>query len=708
MSAVPAETATIIDRFDEMESIKRFLARPSLLYNSELSTGSTGLIQPISVAIGGQTPLTTFEFPKDLLAVGNKLEKVNNFEWFKADVCLRILTNTNPFVAGRLWVTFAPLDTLIDPPFQIANKGRCGITSYPGVEIDLQTNTAAEIIIPWVSVYDGVSLTSDLLSLVKVDIWLLSPITASDNSTTVPIQVYGHFINVNIQSPTPIPAVLQIGKEAPGPITQIASGVSQVSKKLAKIPILGTVASNVGWAADLASGVASIFGWSKPIDGSNAAPVSLIPGRGFNNFTAKDSSVVMGMSAENSVCEEDLNFLSEVDETTIEHVCGRPAVIDVANFSTDTPVGTILTQMYAAPFPTTSNLSPQIYDGVNYIVHDMPLCDNTIDRFKMWRGNIHYRFSFVKTAFHVGRVEAVFVPGDALINTFTDSTNAWRQVFDLTSESEFEIVVPYIHKNIMLNSHVNDYGMNKIGTLYLKSLTALKAPSTVGQTIQCIVWKWMTDVAVAGPIGSRSKLTPTPLTHKKVRAELQINVENASSVNKFVIFDRETTMDENVNACKIVGGEICVSLRHASRGFRVANVDLSQPILNSVSSKLGGYLGYCSQIFSFWRGGINWKFINNSDSSLQSFIYDHITTGAGEIDRDLPMHYTPSNNPVHEISVPYYNNQRRGLCNKTVPELDSIYIGVTVPTATAYVAGKDDCTFGFLIGAPIYAYEVAM
>jgi len=135
---------TRIDRFNELSSIIAFLKRPTLLWQSRLDSSSPSL-NPISTITTNditQTPVKTFTFPYDLMVLGNKFEKIRNFEWFKADVRLRILVNANPFIAGRLWITYSPMDSSPNTSTlrnyaRIDRKGRVGVTSYPGVELDL-------------------------------------------------------------------------------------------------------------------------------------------------------------------------------------------------------------------------------------------------------------------------------------------------------------------------------------------------------------------------------------------------------------------------------------------------------------------------------------------------------------------------------------------------------------------------------------------
>jgi hypothetical protein len=706
---MPAVSATQLDNFEELESIKKFLARPSLVYTGAI-TSSSPVIKTVSSVVPGihlnQPPLTVLRLPYDVLNSGGKLEKVNFFEWFKADVVVRVLVNTTPFVACRLFVCLSPSIIGLRYRNAIIHKGRCGITSYPGVELDLQTATSAELRIPWLSQFDGVSLTHDNLILSYVSVYLLTPLSAPDDATSVPIDIYAHFENVELQSPTPVKAVLQIAKESKGPISEISSGISRVCDKLSKIPIIGTVASQVKWASDIVGGVASIFGWSRPIDGSHAKAITLIPGRGFTNFTAEDTSVTLGMSNDNAICEEQVNFMESIDEMQLEHVCQRPALTYSTQYNTSTVVGTNLLIIPVSNFVGDQNIAMGTFAGTTYSIKDYPLCDLMSANFKRFRMDYHFRISLVKTAFHSGRIEVFFIPGKTQYagDIPVDTTNAWRQIFDITEQSEMEIIVPFMHKSMMMDQSDNEND-SRVGTVYIRALTPLVAPATVKQSVDILVWKWATNVAFQCPLSDPYQEMPGPAL--RVKANLQINLRNDSKPNVFVVFDKTNDVNTNLNACKTVGGEMCLSLRHATRGFRrtrftdVADIDLN------IRSEMGGFLGLCSDIYMYYRGGLNFKFISADNTRIGSYITDNRNTGNNDPNfRTMMEHVTYFPNPVHEISVPFYSQSRREICNRLTIADEELRVRVEGNVGVTYMSAKDDCTFGFLAGAPLYGVRI--
>lgn len=721
-----------LDRFNELQSIIAFLERPTVIWQSRI-TSSSPVLTPLLLFDNPrgvtQTPLKTFYFPRDLMLVGGKGEKIRNFEWFKTDVKLRVLINANPFIAGRLYITYSPVDKEILNFAQIEHKGRAGVTSYPGVEIDLQTNTAAELLVPWINEADAESSDPNLQSLFRVDIWLLTPLLLADNSLSIPITVFASFANVSLKFPTPMTNGLPGGThqmEAKGPIEEIASGIGRISNKLTNVPIISPIAQNAKWASDKIGGVASAFGWSRPIEGSNATAFSHIPGRGMGQFKSKDSGVVLGMSNDNEIVEDTINFISDKDEMSLEHICSRPGLIETVEWNTSHDFNSMLSG-YSCTREAVDNTSSRVntkYYTVGeqrFRAVDPVLSEYILDNFHMYRADWHFRISLVKTAFHVGRLEFVFVPNKPAndIPDDLDTTNAYRQIFDITEQNEFEFVVPFNHKFIMFRKDPQRVkAAPTTGSLYIRVNSPLTCPATVSQSIKILVWKYATNVVAAYPTIADQRPSmdnSIPVVRTGVH---QINVTNENKNVAYCVFDKQNTFEQGMTAAKTVAGENCLNLREACKAFRwVRNFDQLEIILpNNVTYKLRSYLGVCANIFYFFRGGLSYKIVSWKGQNLYSFISSNPADDVKDPDlfQNCPFHFTPANNPVHEVTMPFYSQSRRQICNylpdtsddrlvrKDEPFVRVLSPGGTQPTALdVFMAAKDDFSFGFLIGAPI-------
>lgn len=693
---VLSSSSSHISDLDTVSTIKNFLARPSEIYRGRISGSSPVLLPLGALGAGTQTSFAHFHFPYDAMT-NTKLKKVSQFRFFKADVRLRILISANPFIAGKLYVTIAPNNWITEEINSIRWKGRRGVTSYPGKEIDLQTATATDMLIPWCSIKECLDLTEyDVAdwSSCRVDIWCLTaPLVASNTPVqTVPIQVFAHFENVELKVPTIYDAVLQIN-EAPGPITQVATSVSGIAQILE--PHIPKIATPIRWFSNLVSGVASNFGWSRPIDGKIIS-VTNIPGRGLNNFSATDQSVVLGMSSDNYVENSVANLNSPDDEMSVEYACRRPCLVQTANWTTGDDYGTTLVSQPVGPYAYGDQHS--LPSGLNVV--DMGVGDYVIEHFGYFRADSHFRISVVKTKFHVGRLEVVYVPrAGAVLSNTDDTTDMYREVFDITDHTDIHFVVPFNATKMMIKT--GSGFETEQGRIIVRVVAPLNAPETVTQSVAIHVWKWYENVAVTGTLGHLWY----PWGHVDAQdAVLQINTERTSQ-EKFVALRNENDAMTGMNVCKVVGGETCVSLRAATRAYRRMDLDVAL-VAARPSRAAGGYVAMCSNIYVYFRGGMGYKFIRETAGHLFTTLSEDIAT---HDKRHLPTHYTHSSvTPVHEVVVPFYSEYRRQVCNAVSSLLPYFqpYIEIydekdEAPNVISFAGGKDDLDFSFLIGPPI-------
>jgi len=762
-------TDTNLAHLDETTTIIKFLQRPTEIWSLDITDQAMQMMKPFPSPTGWapRQPISTFYLPRDFMK-GRKLDKLNNYEWFKADMVIRFMVNVNPFVAGRLWACFVPMEQDVYDECKCLYKSRAAVTSYPGVEIDLQSNNSAELRVPWCSTYDALSLTFPQdpdatvtgANIGRIHLFSISDLLAGNNTTRVPIVAYAWFENIELKGPTPrlVDVEFQAKGETKGPITEVASKIASAGDFLSEVPVIGGVASAVSWVSNLVGGVASIFGWSRPVKGSASDAVVNIPGRGYTNFKAEDSSVVLGMASDNAIAETQNNFLQEVDEMDIQHIAGRPALVSTLRWVTNAMGKAVLANQPVGPSlddvrKTTWTIGPKQYE-----VYDMSLFETLSTQFAYWRADLHYKISITRTPFHVGRVEVVFIPGAIVTDDeipALDTTNTWRHVLDMTEQNEVEFVIPYMHKNIMcrtgkdptIEGRVSTGPTGCIGSLVVRALTPLSCPDTVSNFVQVNVWKWATNVSFACPL-SMGLSVPPKLTVSEVEFQSEVEPESSGdhttkTIPKILIegvekiatvvfqgvvaneplaantiaFGEVNTSKNTIDSACLVGGEMITNLRQATRAHRRYDLQITDEYLLNTSpvGNIGGFIGFCTNLFAFYRGGLSYKLIpNTADQWLsRKFVTTRLCQvyADGTRQTDGPEHTTFTDlTPFHEVQVPFYITSRRGLCNYNAPSAvaaTEVRLGVLVRTnspggLTALVGAKDDLTYGFLYGPPIY------
>jgi len=710
---------------DFTHSIIQVLARPTLI--DDFNVVTTGATMPIFDNARG--PIRSYRLPHDILQKGAKILKVANFEFIKCNMVVKIMTNANPFVAGRYWICYSPYEERKLFPHRCINKTRAAVTSYPGVELDLQTNNSITIQVPWSDLRDNGSLTSDFLNELQLHIFTLSPISAV-GAFNVNFQVFGWLEDVELRGSTAfgpliIPTVranLQIGKEAKGPISEIASTVGTVATALSGIPIIGDVAKTVSWVSSAVGSVASMFGFSKPIEGSGAMPIVNIPARAYGHTKATDASVVLGLANDNAVSEAQMNFMTDQDEMAIEYISNRPGVVSIGTWLDNAIPSAIIAVIPVGPQVTTNRLAV-VPAGT---VIDLTNFEYISSQFARWRADICFRLSIVKTPFHAGRIEVAFVPGhDKTIDNTTDLTNCYRQILDIANDTEMTVNVPYVSPYPMCGYQPRNSGLDPQneapGYLVIRVLSPLVHPDTVSAAIQVIIWKWATNVALAGPGDYRFRsITPPAPFKDPVKAILQVaGVGNVSSENNLLVYQAMNSRDKNLEIAQLVSGELLVSARALTRAHRrkPTAVTPGEIIRTTVSDETGGYVSAMANLFCFWRGGLAYKLYNPLVNTtpdvhmIRTQLQTQTLTTAPNLN---PMsHTTYTNlNPFHEVNIPYYACTRRSLTNDiltaapnpAVTSIPGVLVTSDLPTLDMLVAGKDDFTMGFLYGVGAQYY----
>jgi hypothetical protein len=333
-SAVPRDI-TIKDM-----SIKDFLGKPMVLASGSGASGWKNS-DAVNTVLMNQSIAVS--------AMGNSYytNKIQGFGLWRGTAVIRVMINANPFMQGRLLLHFLPCvpDMSGDPSYvAMHNTTLAAKTMQPHLEIDCRDGVGI-LEIPYVAptyFYDVKNLNFDWgNAYVTVLSQLLVGLGSTE--TTVDWTCYLYFKDIELAAPM-VPqsnpsffdgfvehgkfkkSVGQKESEALSekPVSAALSLASKAADTLSGIPILASVMGPVSWALDLGSGLASAFGWSKPLNQSSEMLIS----QQFNRYSAScdgpDNAYPLALTALNktevtdditirSEDEMSWNFLKKVD-----------------------------------------------------------------------------------------------------------------------------------------------------------------------------------------------------------------------------------------------------------------------------------------------------------------------------------------------------------------------------------------------------------
>ncbi len=767
----PTDDITVKDM-----SVVDFMAKPLLA--ADFTWNTTQTVDTIIYAVS-----------VDTLLQGNAYwaNKIQGFAMYRGTACFKLMINPSPFQAGKLLVHWLPnvdFRSSVDPSFvAMHNLNICTKLQQPHVEIDCR-DTAAEIHIPYVSPTEFVKgkSASEKIDWGTIYISVLSPLAVGSSSpTTVDCGLYLWFEDFQLAGPCIPQAGGQKGKikkfkvstmsrEAVGvstkPISTALEYGAKAADSLSSVPVLSAFASTASWALRAASGVAGIFGWSKPMLETPPTAVT----KQFNRYGAvadgADCSYPLGILPDNRVETTDVISIRDEDEMSFAFLKKVATVTDRATWLGSASSGTTLLSKTMYP------LNNYVAGTTTYSTHTAnwrvgPPSFYLANWFAYWRGSFKVLLKIVKTDFHSGRLQITWTPkgyGAVATPNLYNSLIAQRWIVDIRETNMIEIELPwFIAGNYLPVSQGS-------GVFDVIVLNELRYPETVSSGVELLFYvSGGDDFELAGPGCSNTTNVPYPFSPQA-----------GDQLIKSGAIDQSATKPHTLEPSTLSMGEIFTSVkqllsRQGVLKLTTWNFDLGVVVwpwtasvlsMNSTTGALQlpllGGDAYCvlAPMYAMYRGSMKIT-LRTSEVDLPSAGYTtgrnnsvvgvvnptYVVEKPNTVDiigpwSNLPSRYyseaaitsytdyvtcnagvavSDSGNGVHAFSVPYYCPTKGSLTlqNTSGTKIPSLY---STPTAVLEMTGRgstttssgcgfyrsagDDFQFSYFLGAPpvIYSY----
>jgi hypothetical protein len=470
------------------QDIKAFLEKPFLIESGAFSASDDA------------TTFAPFNMPEYMLSQDFYYQKLKGNLFFKATLEFTLTVNANPFQQGRYLLTWCP--TAGSP----SNRPRSGKwvdmhtfsamqrTQLPHVQLDLSSQTRVTFEVPFMSVYSSwiTSANSYQFDTGQVRIYPYDPLTTgSGGSTTAGYSLWARFKEVHL-STAALPnaggsftsTTQEQRSQGVGPITSAAKKISRAANILTSVPILAPFTSTVSWAADIVAGVASVFGWSKPV---NLASDDLIVRDimyNIANYDTVDNSKVLALSAKNEVQNIPGFAATDLDELDFSTFLSIPSYAGLTiPWNTSQASGTLLTTITLSPGHFFNS-----YTDINgNVLRSFTPVSWLATRFARYRGGFALTFKIIKTRFHAGRLIFSFRPTNNYFEAPSPSIGLTaylnRHIVDIRESSEFTLNFPYTSLFPYLDT---EGGNDHYGLVDIHVLDELTGPSTVSTSINII------------------------------------------------------------------------------------------------------------------------------------------------------------------------------------------------------------------------------
>jgi len=305
-------------------------------------------------------------------------------------------------------------------------------------------NSAGEMTLPFFLNKNWLSLqkSSDFTNMGALTFLNYTALASANGATGtgVTVQVYAWAENVRIAGPS-VGLAMQAKSEYAGSISGPASAVAEAAKALRKIPMISSFATATEMGAKaLASGAHALGFTNDPV------VRDVMPFRPAANAPLSTSEVSYPVEKLTLDPKNELSIdpgiagLSSTDETSICHLVQKESYLTTATWTTAKLTDDILFSSVVAPTMYYND------GGTDAKIYMTPMCWLNYN-FAHWRGDVIFRFRFVASPYHKGRVRISYDPtgyaGENVISDAVSTTAVFTQIVDLGKDTDVEIRVPY-------------------------------------------------------------------------------------------------------------------------------------------------------------------------------------------------------------------------------------------------------------------------
>lgn len=690
------------------------------------------------------TMLSRLAFPRDWIKIPMIAQKLEGFRYLRCTFVVEIQLNSQPFNAGALLAYFTPVSEqlLYGGSNRVHWAGKMG---FPHVIYRCGQATAIQLKIPFFSNISHYDLTQGTGTAGEITLEVFSQLTGASE---VDGTVWAWAENVDISMPTGVPAMIpalsgeaQSGRQEqrrPGNIETISSTAARVAGKLSALPGIGAVAKAGETVFSVASGVAAMFGWSKPTDPEFTQEVQWIQAKNMTNFNGDAKSRVLALDFKNTKNIPTDVFNTTDDEMAFKAWLQKPVFLDSFQFSGDKAQDSLL---WSFPVDATAcKKKATAIPGTAYRYETNLSFLSTLAKYQ--RGGIKYKMLAIKTPFHSGRVRVTFVPGATRETVFSsiDLNKCYSKIFDLREEADIEIDVPFSFNQPWKPTEwiqaptsarmLDDTYTVPMGYLYVSVVNALRNPSTAASSIEFIVLTSAgDDFQLAFPGVNR-------IVHVVTGSE-DIPPQTYSGMAQAGMYESETA-EEPVNADTF--GEAFTGFRQwLKRYHQVAMTNAlsvfrpysfnreTVPSLVKDIARRDTAFDKVTPLFRFMSGSMRVMFAINGVPEIKLANYSLVGPLETIAAKGTAWTVVPSYlEPTVEVDVPMYQPWVAILSGDGAPldkfgdgsESDGMYrflpssqgVGV-IPTSDSsveyeiWLAIGEDFSYGFMQGVPIQVHE---
>lgn len=373
--------------------------------------------------------------------------KTANFAFIRCNLKVKVLINASPFYYGAMLASYLPVPGITPSTIQVGPgfDWFIPISQRPHMWIYPANSEGGIMDLPffWNKNWLRTQVSQEFADMGQLDFSAFTTLQSANgvSSAGVTVQVYAWAENVELSGPS-LGLVMQTDEYGDGPISKPASAIAALAGKMTNDPNIGRFATATQMGARAVSKMATMFGFSNPPVLDNIIPQRPTAFPQMSNVENCFPSEKLTLDPKNELSvDPSIVGLPSVDSLEISRLVQKESFLTQIAWDTADPVDRMLFSSYVTPEMFGASAATQqtaIFGTPMWWVSRM---------FNAWRGDIIFRFKFVSTQFHKGRVRISWDPqGTATSNLFNtaDSSNVVQTVVvDLGKDTDVEFRIPY-------------------------------------------------------------------------------------------------------------------------------------------------------------------------------------------------------------------------------------------------------------------------
>jgi hypothetical protein len=427
-----------------------FLKRPVLIDSRTWGIGNT-----LDIASDYFDPWNLF------FAKASIKRKLDNYYMVRCNLHLKFIINASPFFYGCTLVSYQPLIDFNPAPIILSSttrKENVPLSQRPHIYLYPQNCQGGEMVLPFLYYKNWLDATSasDLTNMGRISYNSFNPLANANGVVTdnISIQVYAWADDIEVAGPTTELAVQ--GKDEyshDGVVSRPASAIARAAGHLSSIPIIGEFATATSYAAGAVADIAALFGYT---DVPVIDDVHALQSKSFPNLAATDIGVPiekLTLDSKNELSiDPKIAGVNVEDELCISSFVQRESYIYNSTWASTDPINTGLFYVKVSP---DCMVTESVTDAI--ITWQTPM-SYVSKCFQYWRGDITYRFKFICTKYHRGRVRINWSPHGDIGTSGDYTTEVYTKIVDITEENDVEFTVPYTQLTSFLKTNSGTSG----------------------------------------------------------------------------------------------------------------------------------------------------------------------------------------------------------------------------------------------------------